>query len=266
MTPSSRKPWRPALLAALAVLAAVALALHGPIVQWDGYHAFAAPLPWLGIPNAANVLSNLPFALVGAWGWRRLATADGPSRAAWRVVSLAVAATAVGSAVYHWAPDDRSLVLDRLPIAVACVGIALALLAERLEARWASPLALAVAVAAAAASVAWWVGTGDLRPYVYVQFVPLLLALAVLVTRLAPDDPPRAVPDAAWWWALGLYAAAKACEAGDHAILAALEGVAPLGGHVLKHLLAAAAAAVLLGAASRGPRRFAGQPGSSGSA
>jgi hypothetical protein len=247
---------RLAVLASVAALAALGLLLHGPIVQWDGYHAFADAAPWLGLPNAANVLSNAPFAVVGWLGSRALARADAASRRAWRTVAVAVALTAIGSSVYHWAPDDRSLVLDRLPIAAACAGIACALLAERVDARWAAPPAVAAAVAVAAGSVGWaW--TGDLRPYAFVQFVPLLLALVVLLARWRARDPAAGVGDGAWWLALGLYAAAKACEAGDHAIHAAL---APLSGHVLKHGLAAAAAAVLLRAAARP------QPGSSGSA
>ena len=55
------------LLVAAAILA-LALGLHGPIAQWASYHAFADARAWLGLPNAQNVLSNLPFALLGLWG------------------------------------------------------------------------------------------------------------------------------------------------------------------------------------------------------
>ena len=55
------------LLVAAATLA-LALGLHGPIAQWASYHAFADARAWLGLPNAQNVLSYLPFALLGLWG------------------------------------------------------------------------------------------------------------------------------------------------------------------------------------------------------
>ena len=95
---------------------------HGPIAQWADYHAFADERAWLGLPNAANVLSNLPFLAVGVWAlWqlRRAPTAS-PSLLAWRAFALALVLTAIGSTIYHWAPSNASLVGDRLPIAWAC--------------------------------------------------------------------------------------------------------------------------------------------------
>ena len=55
------------ILVSLAALLALGLLLHGPIAQWASYHAFADQRGWHGIPHAADVLSNLPFALIGAW-------------------------------------------------------------------------------------------------------------------------------------------------------------------------------------------------------
>ena len=96
-------PWRPPSLAGL-------LWAHGPIGQWADYHVFADRRAWLGVPNAADVLSNLPFlALIGAWAlWKlRRAPAASPSLTAWRAFALAIVITAVGSATYHWAPVER---------------------------------------------------------------------------------------------------------------------------------------------------------------
>ena len=52
---ASRALW----LALAAAALGIALWLHGPIAQWADYHAFADQRTWLGVPNAANVLSNL---------------------------------------------------------------------------------------------------------------------------------------------------------------------------------------------------------------
>lgn len=264
----SHAVWLPVIAAALAL----ALGLHGPIPQWASYHAFADARAWLGIPNAANVLSNLPFALIGAWGlwlhspiWptspessqssqssqRPAAWGGGRSRA-WACFSVALTCTAFGSALYHWAPDNALLVFDRLPIAWACAALLCAFLSERVDARWGGVPALSAALVAATAAVAWWRiseqrGQGDLRPYLYVQFLPMLLVPAALWLKL-PSCSAQAVGNNTWWTVLGLYAAAKAMELADQAVFDVL-GFGS--GHTLKHLLAAAAALCLLRAVAK---------------
>jgi len=245
--PSIRVLWLVALLPVLALI------WHGPIVQWADYHAFADRRSWLGIPHAADVLSNLPFLFVGGWAFGRLRKASGrdPAWLAWRVFAVALMCTALGSAFYHWAPDSTALVGDRLPIAWACAALVSALLSERVDARWGEPRALLGGFAFATLSVAWWwagdgAGRGDLRPYLYLQVLPTLLIPAVLLLRLAPSPAARCTASAGWWAVLLFYAAAKALEVADHAVLAWLGVVS---GHTLKHLLAAAGAAWLLAAA-----------------
>jgi hypothetical protein len=251
-----------AVLVAIALLAAAALAWQGPIAQWPDYHAFADARNWLGMPNAANVLSNLPFAFVGGWALWRLSRLPrearlGGAHIAWCVFSAAVAATAFGSALYHWAPANGPLVFDRLPIAWACGALVCALLAERVDARCGSAAALAGALLAATLSVlAWWAteraGHGDLRAYLWVQGLPMLLVPAVLVLCLAPAGS-RVTPASAWWTVLALYALAKLMEVADAGIFEVLRFTS---GHTLKHLLAAAAAGWLLRAAiNSGSRR-----------
>lgn len=239
---------RSAWLLGVALAAAAGLWLHGPIVQWAHYHDFADAASWGGLPNAANVLSNLPFLAVGLWAAQRLrrAAPRGPAHRAWMSLALAVACTAFGSAIYHWAPSDTTLVLDRLPIAWACASLLCALLAERASPAWSHAAPLAGALLFATLAVAAWAWSGDLRLYVAVQFLPMLLVPAVLALRLAPTSA-GAVPGRDWLVVLALYAAAKGMEAADHAVL---DTLALLSGHTLKHLLAAAAAGWLLRAAT----------------
>ncbi len=243
-------------LLVLAALLALGLLLHGPSPQWDSYHQFADQRGWLGLPHAADVLSNLPFALIGLWAlWARR---DEPRRAAWlacQAFAAARLATAGGSSRYHRAPDDASLAFDRLPIAWACAALTCAFLAERVDACWGSMHALGLALLAASASVAlwWWseqAGRSDLRPYLFVQFLPMLLVPAALLMRL-PRRDPSAAPDAAWWGVLAGYVLAKALEVADHAVFDALGLVS---GHTLKHLAAAGAAGWLVAAAQRAAR------------
>jgi hypothetical protein len=267
-TPSSPKPsagWgHLVLLCAAPFLMALALWLHGPIEQWASYHHFADVHTFWSIPNAANVVSNLPFLAIGVWGLMLLRqqrahavqanTTASPSFHAWCLFALAIACTSLGSACYHWAPHNATLLWDRLPIAWACASLSVALLAERVDPRFGSAWCLCAATALSTLSVVWWWWTlapqgslagGDLRPYLFVQFLPLLLIPLVFCMKL-PARHAHAIHASAAWWALGLYAIAKGLEIGDHAVLEALHW---LGGHPLKHLLAAAGAAVLMRAA-----------------
>ncbi len=235
----------------------------GPIAQWPGYHAFADARRLGAMPNAANVLSNVPFAIIGGWAlWqtrRERRTGGAPrasaSFAAWRMFAAAVLCTAFGSAAYHVSPGDAPLVFDRLPIAVACAALACAFLAERVDPRFGSARVAFAAALVGAGSVAWWwlgerAGHGDLRPYLWVQFMPMLLVTLGLLLRIRPVHPSAGlVPVRAWWAAIALYAVAKGLEGADAAVLHATGSF--VSGHTLKHLLAAAGAFALLRNGSR---------------
>lgn len=232
------------LPATITLLIAAALLLHGPIAQDPAYHRFADGRAALGIPNAADVLSNLPFALVGLWGLLALAR-DGRQRfdMAWpgyRSFLAALVLIAMGSAYYHLAPDNGTLLWDRLPIALACAGLLSAVYAETHERT--PPWLNAALAGAAVASVLWWwlterSGAGDLRPYALVQGLPvILIPLWQHLHGCARADR------LAFGAAIVLFVASKAAEVGDAAIFEAT-GVAS--GHTLKHLLAAAAAGIV---------------------
>ena len=240
-------------LGAGAVLSAAVLFLAFPALRQDpAYHAFADRRGLLGLPNAADVLSNLAFLAAGIAGLVRLrcgAPLDAP-RAPWAVFFACAALAAFGSAWYHLAPDDQRLVLDRLPMAPGFLALCAALIGERVNARG-GRLLLAPLILLGVLSVLCWKigldgGAGDLRFYGLVQFYPALaLPFVILATRRE-----RAARDALLWAALGSYALAKLCEAGD-AWIFARGGI--VSGHTLKHL--AAGAAVLLLALRMGQRR-----------
>ena len=105
---AARAAARQRLALATVVLAACS-GRTGRSAQWADYHDFADERAWLGLPNAANVLSNLPFLAVGAWAlWRlRRAPAASPSLAPGARSRVALVLTAVGSSAYHWAPVER---------------------------------------------------------------------------------------------------------------------------------------------------------------
>ena len=231
----------------LTILLAAAALFHGPIAQPAGYHDFADQKLAFGIPHFADVISNLGFAVVALWGWIELAPACRhpdirSGRAGYRLFLIGLLLTALGSSWYHLAPDNASLVWDRLPIALACGGLLAGVWGDvhhqdsRALTAW---LALAAAI-----SVAWWYftdlsGTGDLRPYLLLQVLPILLIPLWQWIYKAPATDRQA-----FGGALALYVVAKFAELGDHEIAAALGAVT---GHTLKHLLATGAAALIVG-------------------
>lgn len=224
------------------------LLAHGPITQLTHYHEFADQSTFMGLPHAADVLSNLGFALVAAWGMAKLwPVRHHPSLQAGRhgymLFLISLLLTAFGSGFYHLAPDNMRLVWDRLPIAFACAGLLAAVRAENVpNAR--GGMGTVLLGLFALASVAWWrisdsQGNGDLRLYLLLQGLPLILIPMWQTIYRAPSKDRQA-----FGLALLLYIVAKGAELTDHQLLAVFDVIS---GHTLKHLLASGAAAILVG-------------------
>ncbi len=218
------------LVTAGAVLIA---ALHAPVPQPSEYHLFADARRLLGIPSALNVLSNVGFAFVGAWGLvalRRSATfLDPRERDPWIVLFVGVALTSAGSAWYHLHPSNATLVWDRLPMTLGFMGLFAALIGERVSVRWGVGL-LAPLVLLGAGSVGYWSWTDNLVPYLLVQFYPL-----IAIPLLLGLYPARYTRGEDLLLALAWYLAAKLAESYDWEVYRFL-GIAS--GHTVKHLLA----------------------------
>lgn len=234
------------ILATVTAAAFGAVLLAPPVAQDPAYHAFADRRPAFGIPNAADVLSNVPFVAVGLWGLlfaARAGRAGAPfatpaERLPYAAFFVGVALTGFGSAYYHLAPDNDRLFWDRLPMSVAFVSLVAATAGERLSRRAGRAL-FPLLLAAGVGSVVYWDwtegrGAGDLRPYILVQFysVAALLLLAVAFRSSYTRGP--------WLLAVvGCYAGAKVLELLDAEVYAA---GAIASGHTLKHLLSAVGA------------------------
>jgi hypothetical protein len=108
----------PQILLFVAGLAFAAVFLFvKPIAQSTHYHAFANENTILGIPNFANVSSNIGFVIVGILGWivcikRKYLD---PIHLA---LVVGIFLTGFGSAYYHFAPDNCTLVWDRIPMTI----------------------------------------------------------------------------------------------------------------------------------------------------
>lgn len=234
------------LILTVAALSAIALVFLPPIAQPPEYHDFADQREFFGVPRFLDIASNLPLLLVGAWALARLLRSGATHRPLfleerekwpWTVLFLGTFLIGLGSAYYHGEPTNETLAWDRLPMTVVTMSLLAAVVSERVGVktglRWLAPLLIAGAL-----SVLYWVwgeraGTGDLRPYGLIQFLPLLL-IPLLILLF----PPRYTGTSGYFGALGWYVLAKVAEALDQSIFAAGEVIS---GHTLKHLLAAAA-------------------------
>jgi len=220
----------------LVLLGAAMLTLAGlyfvpPITQDQSYHQFADGRAVLGVPNFWNVVSNLPFVLIGAAGLRLRGLIS------MRVIFLGIFLVGFGSTYYHWAPGDAALFWDRLPITLAFMAILANAIEERVDAK-AGAILLWPLLALGIASLLIWRATGDLRLYGWVQFFPIL-ALPLMFWLF----PAKYTGTANWLIAAALYAVGKIFEFSDGVMLSAGN---ILSGHTLKHLLAAAACFVIL--------------------
>jgi hypothetical protein len=236
----------------LTILAIGILTAVPPIPQDPAYHNFADRRSFLGILNAWNVLSNAAFVLVGGLGLWHVArrnvrgAANGFSKAGDRCPYVAlftgIVLTGFGSAYYHLAPDNARLVWDRLAMAVAFTAVVATVLVERIGGPAALTL-LAFLLLAGIGSVLYWHstelrGVGDLRPYVMVQFFPLVIVPLIMLLF-----PSRYTRGGDLVGAAALYGVAKTLEMADAGVFAAGHIV---GGHALKHLAGATAAALIV--------------------
>ncbi len=255
---SRREAWLAgggALLLVIALLAPSSWSQLHPVSQH-----FADARAWAGLPNALDVLSNLPFLLFGLWGLRglhRLERAQElqarcrPSGHVLREELPAAALdcawlffgglilTAAASAFYHLQPDDPlRLAGDRAAMAVAFAGLLGMAVCNRISVRAGWPAAWIV-LGAGLLAVAISQDGGNLMPWAVVQFggmaaVVGMALLPALRCRHAPDMRLRL------GWVIALYALAKACEMADTSIYQATGHL--ISGHSLKHIVASFAA------------------------
>ncbi|MGB6194693.1 MAG: hypothetical protein WBF42_19670 [Terracidiphilus sp.] len=197
------------ILAAGIIAVVLFLIFAPPLPQSPSYHDFADRRTILGVPNFWDVISNLPFLVVGLMGLLRF------SDFASRILFFGIFSTAFGSAYYHLAPDSARLFWDRLPMTIAFMALfALAINQRKLVA----PLVLVGIL-----SVVWWRVTDNLWLYGLVQFG----TLAVLFVVAARREPGL-------WPVFIFYGLSKVTEHFDKQIYS----VSPISGHTIKHLLA----------------------------
>jgi Ceramidase len=203
----------------------------GVMTQVQSYHLFADTRTLLGIPNAMDVLSNLAFLFTGLLGIREVLGSTISTSRSWFWFFISIFLIAPGSAYYHWAPDDFTLIWDRLPMSMGFMALYVCLISEHIDLRLMK--LLPVSLFLGMLSILVWVLTSDLRFYFIVQFSSFITIPLILILF-----PSRYTGKVYYLGALLLYGLAKWTEVKDREIFEATDYV--ISGHSLKHILAAA--------------------------
>jgi hypothetical protein len=228
------------ILFAIIVVAIIAMFNVEPIAQDPAYHNFADQRRILGMANFFNVLSNLPFVIIGIIGIRLVALHKASGglaelQAMYLTFFIGTVLIGLGSAYYHYRPDNHTLLWDRLPMTIAFMALFSAIVGEYVSSRLAWKLFVPLLILGIA-SVAYWQvtelnGRGDLRAYALVQFLPALLIPLILWLFDSKLNGDQYI-----WGIIAAYAVSKLMELFD-AQLYSVFGL--LSGHSLKHLFAA---------------------------
>jgi len=235
------------ILATTAVALAALFLLTSPVPQDPAYHEFADGRTISGVANFGNVMSNLPFLVIGLWGivfvFRHSHTVCVPGlELAYVVFFSGIFLTAFGSGYYHLDPSNDPLVWDRLPMTIGFAGLFAIIIGEFVSPAVGRAIVVPVLLVGIA-SVEYWAwsesnGAGDLRPYAVVQFLPMMLLPVILLTYKPVIGTAKV-----FWVMLLFYVLAKVAEQLDEQVLA-MGGF--ISGHSLKHLFAAMTPATFL--------------------
>jgi len=210
------------------------------IPQDPCYHLFADSRDLLSVPNFWNVVSNIPFLIIGFFGMY-FSIQKKQNRIHFKLLRnnfvffLGIFFTGIGSAYYHFHPTSQTLVWDRLPMTISFMAFFSIIIGEFICVRSGASILMPL-IAIGLLSIIYWQitaskGQGDLRFYALVQFLPLLLIPFILLMFKANGEIKIYV-----WLILLMYLMAKFFEATDVFVFDRTNFIS---GHSIKHIIAA---------------------------
>lgn len=231
--------WRLGVLIGIISASVICVFSLGVILQDTRYHLFADGRTFLSIPHLLNLISNLPFLLIGILGFKFCNQREHrDNHREWRIFFIGVGLVSLGSAYYHFNPSNASLLWDRLPMTLGFMALFTALIKEYLGQR-AGDLLLTPSLIIGLFSVIYWQLSGDLRLYYWVQLLPVLTLPVVMSLFTSRYSHQKYL-----LIALACYLLAKVTEYFD--LLIYLSTAELVSGHTVKHLLAAVACFCIL--------------------
>ncbi len=220
-----------------------------PVIAQDpSYHNFSDQKILFGITNFYNVVSNIPFIIIGLIGLYSLYIKQSlrileDIKYQYALLFIGLCLLGPASGYYHLNPNNSGLFLDRLVMSVTILSLFSIIIAEQISSKLSRYFFIPLIITGISC-VSYWYQTelseaGDLRLYIAVQFIPIILSLVILLIY-----PCRFNRHDGYWWMFVIYLIAKLCEFFDTEIYQLSQFW--ISGHTLKHLLAALAVWMLV--------------------
>ncbi len=216
------------LLAIIGLISIIIVLIIPPIEQDISYHNFSDKIHMNGVSNFWNVLSNLPFLIVGIYGILNLNRFE-KIKTQISVFFIGITLVALGSGYYHYSPDNNTLIWDRLPMTIAFTALMSIVISEFISLKKGKQLLIPLIILGII-SIMYWIYFNDLRLYVLIQFYPMIAIPIVLI--LFKQNISETI---AYWCLLASYILAKIFENYDYEIHNTLKIIS---GHSLKHIMA----------------------------
>ncbi|MDG1477335.1 MAG: ceramidase domain-containing protein [Vicingaceae bacterium] len=222
-------------------IAAVTLYLIDPIAQDLAYHRFSDCRSMFGIPHFMDVISNIPFIVVGYLGVRLVQKSYKKYTATYFVMLFVlfsgVFLTGLGSMFYHCSPNNFTLIFDRLPMTFVFTSLFALIISDYVDRRvgaWVFYLFLTIGVY----SIFYWyyteiIGVGDLRLYAFVQFFPIVCTPLILAVYRNDKLYTKEL--------IYVFAAYIVAKLFEHFDVLIYNFTGFISGHTIKHLISALA-------------------------
>ena len=228
------------------VLTILFVILVPPVSQDLKYHNFVDQRSISGIPHFWNVVTNIPFIVIGLKGFIKIQRQELTGMLpelfrAYLAFFIGLLLIGLGSGYYHLNPSNSTLVGDRMAITITFMSFFVLIFGESISIKTAKRLLFPL-IFLGLASVIYWkitenLGIGDLRFYALVQFLPMFLIPLMLLLYGSCLSGRR--------WIITIilvYGVAKIAEMYDDQIYDLIS----FSGHSLKHLIAAFGAFLFL--------------------
>lgn len=238
---SWKRSYKIIVLLAVFLLSAIALFIADPIAQDLAYHRFSDKRAFLGVPHFMDVISNLPFVVIGILGLRVARKSFKKKTMSYFVMTftlfIGVTLTGFGSAFYHYAPNNFTLIFDRLPMVLVFTAFFGTIIYDYVDRRVGASLFYALLFVGVYSILYWYyteiIGQGDLRMYAFVQFFPIVATPLILAFYHRDGLYTKELV-----YVFIAYAIAKVFEHFDTQVFD-LSGA--LSGHTVKHFFSALA-------------------------
>ena len=215
------------ILSAITIIAIVGMFFLSPIEQNKEYHKFCDSNTIFNIPNFWNVVSNIPFLIIGLIGLYKTSTLS-ETKIQYALFFLGIILVSLGSGYYHLNPNNNTLVWDRLPMTIAFMSLFSIIISEFVDLKTGLKLLFPVLLIGLL-SVVYWIVFNNLKIYILVQFYPILAILVILIFFKSKYNLTIG-----YWMLLITYIIAKFFEHFDYQTQSTLK---ILSGHTLKHLV-----------------------------